>query len=48
MKTKRTWMFVGIAALGLHVGMAAAAAARDAMVPKGKPPQIPEGSNVIA
>ena len=39
MKTKLTWILVGIAALGLHAGMAAAA---------GKPPQVPEGSNVIA
>ena len=33
MKTKLTWMVVGIAALGLHAGMAAAA---------GKPPQVPQ------
>jgi hypothetical protein len=33
MKTKRMWIFVGIAALGLYAGIAAAA---------GKPPQVPE------
>jgi hypothetical protein len=42
MKTKLMWILVGIAALGLYAGTAAAAAARDATVPNGARHHVPK------